>query len=402
MAAKPTIEYGILPIQNFRVSEINVEKKVMAMEIDGKTVQPTTRFWTSLCAQFSNYGLSTKLFRMFEHHEVFERLHKVLNEDGQLQKTHLRYALEVKDGHDPILLAVTNPMKALVRYDQVGELMAARAAEGTEYSEGVVRSTHAPAHMPEFMIGPDSFAHQFVVETPVDGYGDPLIYLSLLRRVCSNGAIGYSRAFRSEIKLGRGDEAATAVHTLERALDTFNNEEGYQALRSRFESATNSWTSIYEANRVFKVLAAMGTKNMFIEDPTHQSPLVESLSHRRSVALGGDGASQGDANPITLKILRAYTQLTGDICDIYGLAQLDSLSEKKQRRLPVRCTIYDFTQFMAEVATHHCSQKDGRLLQSEIGSLISHEYDLEGTKETKATFQEWFLKADDEGNRNAD
>ena len=41
---------------------------------------------------------------------------------------------------------------------------------------------------------------------PSTASAGPSVYLSLLRLVCSNGAVGYSPAFRSELSVGKGDD----------------------------------------------------------------------------------------------------------------------------------------------------------------------------------------------------
>src|SRR5438445_155010 len=94
-----------------------------------------------------------------------------------------------------------------------------------------------------------------VGRTALDGYGRPSVYLSLLRLVCSNGAVGYSPAFRSELSVGRGDDGV--AFALTRVLDGFNNEDGYAALRQRFESAAKSWASVNEAQKLYKLLARL-------------------------------------------------------------------------------------------------------------------------------------------------
>ena len=81
----------------------------------------------------------------------------------------------------------------------------------------------------------DSFQNKFIIETPIDGYGRPSVYLSMLRLICSNGMVGYSPTFRSELATGKGENGVSFV--LERVLEGFNNEDGYAALRQRFESA---------------------------------------------------------------------------------------------------------------------------------------------------------------------
>src|SRR5205085_2266357 len=87
----------------------------------------------------------------------------------------------------------------------------------------------------------DAFQNKFVIDTPIDGYGRPVVYLSLLRQVCSNGAVAHTPVFRSELALGRGE--ARVEYALVRALDGFNNEEGFGALRQRYEAAASRRSS---------------------------------------------------------------------------------------------------------------------------------------------------------------
>src|SRR5439155_8882106 len=119
------------------------------------------------------------------------------------------------------------------------------------FHAGILTSTHVPRSGEHaFRIGPDQFQNRFIMEVPVDGFGQPRIFLSLLREVCTNGAVGYSRAFRSDVRVG--DDAG---HTLERAMAQFDHDEGFAALRQRFASAQDSWASLHETIRLQKVLA---------------------------------------------------------------------------------------------------------------------------------------------------
>lgn len=390
------IEYGSAALNSFQVLETDDNGKVTVMSVDGRSVKPTSRFWTSLCSNFSTYGLSTKLFKLFTHQEVFQRVSDVIGADG---KDRLRFALETFDAGNPNLLAVTNPNKAVVEYERMGEVLARYNAQGTEYKGGIIRSTHAPAHMDDVQIAGDGFSHQYVMETPIDGFGKPLIYLSLLRQVCSNGMIGYARAFRTEINIGRGGEEGDTMFSISRALDSFNNEEGYAALRQRFESAANSWASVYEVNRVNKVILKMAQKGMFAAPQAKRQGYIEHLATRRNTVLGV-GADLGgiEQNPVNIMIMRAFTQMVGDLCSIYGIAHLDAVSLKKMQKIPARCTMYDLLNFVTECATHYCGEKDGRLLQAEVGNFVSNEYDLENSCESYQQFQDFFTDIDRDTN----
>ena len=62
-------------------------------------------------------------------------------------------------------------------------------------------------------------------------------------------------AFRSELNVGKGGDGT--LFALLRVLEGFNNEDGYAAMRQRFESATKSWASVDEVGRLCKVLARL-------------------------------------------------------------------------------------------------------------------------------------------------
>jgi hypothetical protein len=168
--------------------------------------------------------------------------------------------------------------------------------------------------------------------------------------------------------VGRGDDGV--AFTLTRVLDGFNNEDGYAALRQRFESASKSWASVNEVNRFYKVLARMHNRG--------QTP----------DALGGDGASAcGSRSPL----FHSFHKMTGDLTSIYGMANLDTLSIKRQRTLPTACKVYELLNFASEVATHHADEFGGRTCQAFIGDLISGEYDLEGTCEQFSDWRDFFI-----------
>ena len=394
----PKIDYALTPIRAIKIEEIGQKGKVSCLSVEGRKFYPTPRFWTSLCSTYSTHGLSTKVFKLFSHAEVLQRLTDVLGGDD---KARIRYAFEDKGSAPGNILAITLPSKPVITYEKIGETLARYNALSVEYGSGIVRSTHTPNHMEDFSIGGDGFAHQYVLETPIDGFGSPLIYLSLLRQVCSNGMIGYSRAFRSEISMGRGDtKNADLMFSMERALDSFSNEEGYSALRTRFEAATGSWASISECNRVYKVLQAMAQRGMFLKEVATGAKLVDKMAARREAVINANFRASSmdettETSPMAVKIMRAYSALTGDLCSIYGLTHLDALSRKKMQQLPAHCSMYDLLNLTTEVATHYCNEKNGRLLQAEVGNFVSNEYDLEGSMASKGQFTDWFLDTSD-------
>jgi hypothetical protein len=351
-----TFESGYARVQQFRVIDqeraANGRLRIRLMEVDGHLVAPTQRFWTSF---FMRFGISDSVFRYFDPLEVFERISHVAQDDL------VRYCIEQGGSSGPRLLAVSNPNRPIINFGEIHDMATRYGGTEIGYHDGVVSSTHVPRTGDKtFTIAGDAFQHRFVMETPIDGFSQPKIYLSFLRTICSNGAIGYSRAFRSDISLGKDVQ-----HSLSRALESFDNGDGYAALRQRFTSAQLSWASVNECHELYKAL---------------------TKAHGR----GGIAHEQ---------VLRDLNRVTGNLHEIYGLANLDALSVKRQRVLPSRARVYDLINFASEVATHHASEEGRRLMQGYIGNLISDEFDMEGTAETVTEFQDFFMPTDDAGPR---
>jgi hypothetical protein len=334
------------------------DKPELRVRVNGEPCKPSDRFWTSLQVRF---GFSSNIFTYFTHQEVFDRISEVSANDR------IRWCIERDDGGQARLLAVTNPKAPLMPYDDLRGLLRRYDLAEASYHDGVVTTMHSPRlGGGTFSICGDGFQNRYLMQTPIDGYGKPSVYLSLLRLVCANGAVARTPVFRSELSLGRGGTGAD--YALVRALEGFNNEEGYAALRQRFESATKSWASVHEANKLYRALVRIH----------HDRGLLDGRA-----AVGGDGARE--------PVLPAFHRLTGDVSRIYGLANLDALSVKRQRTLPVACKVYDLLNFTSEVATHHATEPGRRRLQAYIGDLIGTEYDLEGSTEQFTEWKDFFI-----------
>ena len=379
--APPRIEYGVAGVRDLRVELAEPEEgdrsrgpKVARVFVNDEPLRPSSRFWTSF---FMRFGIGKSVFNYFDHAEVFARL------ADRSPSDRLRYAVERGGDHGGAgtLLAVTNPAKAVVKHDDLRELLDRYDGDRVTYHGGVVESHHSPRAGHRFHVAGDAFANRFVVRTPVDGFGQPNIYLSLLREVCANGMIGESPAFRSALALGKGDDEVT--YTLSRALDGFNNDEGYAALRQRFESAAESWASVHEAMGLYSLLAKL-TGGGAGGGGRGDAP----------ANWGSDGASAGGtfgSGDAGTTLLKRFHATTGDVTRLYGLANLDSLSAKRQKTLPVNCKVYDLVNFATEVATHYARPEQARRLHAWTGGLVSGEYDLEGTADQYGDFKDFFV-----------
>ncbi len=378
----PRIEYGVTSVGDLRVeleegddagSSRTRGPKVGAVYVNDEPLRPSGRFWTSF---FMRFGIGKSVFNYFDHAEVFARL------AARSPSDRLRFVVERDEHGAGSLLAVSNPTKAVVKQDDLRELLDRYDGHRVTYHNGVVESHHAPRVGRRFHVSGDAFANRFVVRTPIDGFGQPSIYLSLLREVCSNGMIGESPAFRSQLALGKGDDEVT--YTLSRALDGFNNDEGYAALRQRFESAAESWASVHEAAGLYALLAKLTGGG---DSPGSTGPR----------SFGTDGASHDglfERKDLGTQLLKRFHQTTGDVTRLYGLANANALSAKRQKTLPVNCKVYDLLNFATEVATHHAGPAHARRLHAWAGGLVSGEYDLEGTADQYGDFQDFFVGDD--------
>jgi hypothetical protein len=90
-------------------------------------------------------------------------------------------------------------------------------------------------------------------------------------------------------------------------------------------------------------------------------------------------------------LITAFHRMTGDTSRLYGLANLDALSVKRQRTLPTKAKVYDLLNFASEIATHNADEYGSRSSQAWLGSLISGEFDLENSCAAFDSFQDFFL-----------
>jgi hypothetical protein len=381
-------EYAYAPVNDLQVVTTEDPKTgkpvVDHVLVQDEPIKDSSRFWTSL---FARYGFNRSFFKYFEYAEVFNRISQVETNDR------MRLCIErSKDeqGNDcSRLMAVSNPTKPLVVYDELMDLLGRYDGRSVNYSSGIVESTHTPrAGGNRFDILGDLHENRFVMQTPIDGYGAPNLYLALLREICTNGMVGYAKAFRSQLALGKGPDDVTP--SLIRALDGFNNDEGYAAIRQRVESAGKSWLSVYESQQLYKLLIRLhSNKALDVND----SSLHKGTDIADYLTGGQPNRPMGEEEHVGSPIIKAFHKMTGDAAESYGLANLDSLSAKRQKTLPVNCKVYDAINFATEVATHYAQPEGGRLLQAWVGGRISDEYDMEGTCERFEEFSDFLVDA---------
>ena len=359
--SKPSFTYGHATVSDLRVRDVQRTESgkvtLRDLTIDGMPVKASRRFWRSF---FTRFGIAENVFRYFSPAEVFSRISQNNGNDA------FRFCIANRtfEGRQKAeLLAVTNISRPVIRYEEIQELIEQYGGTDVRYHEGLVISTHEPrGGTRDVRIGGDQFQDRFCLETPVDGYGHPKLFLSMLRLVCQNGMIGYAKAFRSDIPVGK-----KMNYCISRALESFDNGDGYSAIRQRFESSQRSWASIHECLQLAALLEKTGRENQLTEKGL--------LGRLRSTA--------------------------GNLSELYGLANLEALSDKRRRILPSKARVYDLINFASEVATHHALPEASKRLQAYIGTLISDEYDLEGTADSAADFDAFFVDPSDAGVRQS-
>lgn len=317
-----------------------------ALYLNGEPVLTTPRFWWSL---FVRCGLSESVFRYFDPAEVFDRVASV--DSGRS----IRFAIEgdASRGGARKLLAVTSPNGPILDRSAVAEIIDRYDGHRIAYSGGVLRSMHVPASGDRaIQIGPDEFRQRFQLDVPVDGLGEPRFHVALLRLVCQNGAIGTRSVFRSVVRMGKDPQ-----HSLERALGHFANDDGFSAMRDRFESSQRSWASLREVRLLERQL------------DTISWGLTDGASSRRS----------------------AFRRMVGDYEARYGIASVDALSVKRQRMLQSNCRVYDLLNFATEMATHHAPPQAAARLHGWLGSTLTEEYDLENTANDVPEFADVYM-----------
>jgi hypothetical protein len=324
----------IQPIWSEERRRAGIDRRAIGrIKVHDREYHVTDRFMQSLASRFHVGG---DFFRYFTPSEVFTRI----------QEVHPRGRVRLTTDRDTVL-GMSNPDRPIVHPEELCRLLAAQNGQVVQrqYQRGVVTSVHQ-LDEPPWKLGKEVFTSTFTLETPVDGFGLPSIYLSLIRQLCTNGMIGYAPAFRTNIPLGKHDSDG-AAGPLRRAMDCFSNEEGYAAVRQRLASARTSEASVYEVRMLCRAMS-------------------------RDTRTGKDAAMQ----PVYDRLWK----LTGDISIKYGVASDQAISRKKQSMLPMDCTVYELMTFATELATHHAHNLvDGRQIHAWVGQTLATEYDLEGS-----------------------
>jgi len=376
-----TFEYQTISLDSVAIEqrlEQSGKRVIEKITVGDEEFPDSGRFMVSLMARF---GFNAAFFKYFTTAEVLERIQQVESND-RVRVCIARYA-----SGPARLLAASNPTKGAADGSIVMDLMEKYGSEGIVYNDGVITSTHAPFVTPTFEIAGDEFTNKFTMSVPVDGYGNPFVTLAVNHKATNSNIVPKSKVFRSDVKLGKGgDDLAT---TLGRALESFNHDEGYAAFRDRLESAANSWCSIHEAYRLHTVLHKAISYGFTKYEPLQGASAGRSVI---SANLPMSAHMNMDETAPTQRgnfLIQAFHKMTGNIQEQYGFANLDALTEKRRRGLPVKCSVFNLLLFAGEVASHHLV--NGHDAMHELnGALLGTEYDMEGSMSRYKEFDQFW------------
>lgn len=182
----------------------------------------------------------------------------------------------------------------------------------------------------------------------VDQCQTPTIALGLIRMVCTNGMIARKKCFETDLVI----EKEHGTH-LCRLLKSFNNRNGFDALRERMMIAQTTKASVNE------FLGVINTLKNHIEKPV---PFVQRLH-----------------------------EVAGHPEMEYGQTSLEEIHSRHRCELPTRASIMDLVNVLTEIATYFFPDKHIQLC-TYATNLLAKEFDLEQLAENKKSAEHFYLK----------
>lgn len=348
-----TIAYKSANLAKMKITAPENKKRLESYVItstfaDGSEAEFSTsrRFWSSFNRKFA---ITDNIFTHFTPDEVFQRI-----ASGPLGKETFRLTLEAGVDQKSEALGISALKKTVITPDMVQSVVKEYGGTGLRYGGGVYSATFAPQAGGSRLlkIGGDDFNQRFNIDFPIDGVGGPTATLALLRSICVNGLVGLSPLFQSDIII----DGENPMNNLSRAVQSYNNEEGWHQLAERLQSAQTSFPSVREVTKAEEVLVKMG---------------------------------------VTVDVQKTFKDKFGSVERRYNLASANEISKKLQAQLPMNGTVYDLFNFMTEVTSHSTLASVAakqNISHGLIGDMLTEAYDLEGTAKKSTQFEEVFLK----------
>ena len=334
---------------HINICDLNIQRTISKnnrMVIDklylkDKEYNITERFLTSLA---SFLGIGRSVFRYFEPQEVLDRV-----KTHAPSKQFIRFNYDDKNSN---ALAITSMDKNPFNMSEIKSIINKTDPISFRYNDGILSLSYAPKIQDEvFDVMGDRYNKRFVVEIPLDAYGDAFSYLSIIRIICQNGMYLSNKLFSSRVKLGTKNDKVSRDFIFSNYVSSFNDSDGYDAISERLEIAMGSKASLKEYGDMYK-----------------------QLDFDITLFSGEDKTEKKNES----KILSKFIEIGGDPLRKYGIVNFDTISDKRARLTDVDCTVYDLIQFATEYITHNdvSISKYDRIC-NHLSNLISNEYDLE-------------------------
>lgn len=303
------------------------EKERFAVQIGDSQYKPTQRFWSSFGSKFL---INRDMFRFFEPEEVLERVIKKGNNQ----------AIKVTS-YDGELHAMVDAKKQIITLDQVRDILENSGIEVPSDNRAknkveIVGSSFLLDREFDgmtFKIGNEEFRCRTRFDIPIDGYGDASAVAGLTRLACINGMIASTNISETILRL-QGD----MLGSLRRAVDTYQNDDGFKAAELRTRIAMETVASVNEVMYCRK-----------------------ALQERHG------------------QLIPRFDRITGDLSTRYGKTSFNSLSDRKKSLVPSEVSVFEVINCLTETASH-LSRPDERIaLDRAIHYMLGKkEFDLEG------------------------
>jgi len=317
---------------------IPVNGSIGGVRIGSNAFFVTKRFMKTMMSLF---GFAESLFQYFSPEELFGRIIE-RRKETTLQLCIDRKLMQVngvRDAADEIL-----PMAnvcSIVREDP--RLTAIRYDPETTMMESALELDD------EWEIRKDSkYGNLLYFSYPVDQCQTPTIALGLIRMVCTNGLIARRKCFETDLVI----EKNRGRH-LQQLLKSFNNRNGFDALRERLQIAQNTKASVNEF---------LGVVNMMKTCSRNHVPFVERLH-----------------------------SIAGHPESLYGQTRLENIRSRHRSELPTQASVMDLINVLTETATHFLPDKHLQIC-AYATNLLASEFDLEELAQNKRPAQDYYLR----------
>jgi len=192
------------------------------------------------------------------------------------------------------------------------------------------------------------YRNQFHFTYPVDHCNTPTIALGLVRVICSNGLVARKRCFETDLVI----ENQHGRH-LRQLLRSFNNRNGFDALKERLLVAQNTKASVNEL---------LGVANMFKKNIKDPLPFLDRLN-----------------------------ETAGNPEHRYGQSRLENIRSRHRRELPTDASVLDLVNILTEVSTHFMTEKRS-MLDGYAVNMLAGEFDLEELAENRRSAQNYYFR----------